>query len=294
MTDWDGYDYDESAVLAGFGNASKLAYCAVVYTVKKAGAGGRNRVSLVTSKTRVAPVKEVSTPRLELLAALIVARLITTVQQALKSVMEISKTVCFSDSMTVLYWLKGENSLKQFCDNRVKEVNKPTDRDSWFHCPGEENPADIGSRGAFPDEFVISEQWFNGPKFLQESEEDWPCSDTDFEPEFTEEVLKEMKADQVLFTSATKKYSLKDIINVERFSTYRKLLRTTAVVLKFVRILRSTCSKGIKMDKNITSKDIEEAERLWIVEEQVENSTDSQGLEEQLGLYKDEYGVIRC
>ena len=50
-----------------------------------------------------------------------------TVQQALKSVMEISKTVCFSDSMTVLYWLKGENSLKQFCDNRVKEINKTTD-----------------------------------------------------------------------------------------------------------------------------------------------------------------------
>ena len=235
--------------------------------MKKAGAGGRNRVSLVTSKTRVAPVKKISTPRLELLAALIVARLITTVQQALKSVMEISKTICFSDSMTVLYWLKGENSLKQFCDNRVKEINKTTDRDSWFHCPG-----DIGSRGAFPDEFVNSELWLNGPKFLQESEKDWPCSDTNFEPEFTEDVLKEMKADKVLFTSATKKYSLKDIINVERFSTYRKLLRTTAVVLKFVRILRSTCSKRIKIDKDITSKDMEEAERLWIVEEQAENS----------------------
>ena len=133
FVDWDGYEYDESAVLAGFGDASKLAYCAVVNIVKKAGAGGRNRVSLVTSKTRVAPVKKISTPRLKLLAALIVA------QQALKSVMEISKTVCFSDSMTVLYWLKGQNSLKQLlmqllCDNRVKGINKTADRDSWFHC----------------------------------------------------------------------------------------------------------------------------------------------------------------
>ena len=71
-----------------------------------------------------------------------------------------------------------------------------------------------------------------GSMGLNFCKEDWPCSDTDFEPEFTEEVLKEMKADKVLFTSATKEYSLKDIINVERFSTYRKLLRTTAVVLK--------------------------------------------------------------
>ena len=47
-----------SAVLAGFGDASKLAYCALVYIVKKAGSGGRNWVSLVTSKTRVAPVKK--------------------------------------------------------------------------------------------------------------------------------------------------------------------------------------------------------------------------------------------
>ena len=164
--------------MAGFGDSSKLVYCAVVYIVKKIGAGGRNQVSLVTSKTRVAPVKKISTPRLELLAALIVATLITTVQQALKSVMEISKTVCFSDSMTVLYWLKGENSLKQFCNNRVKEVNKTTDRDSWCHCPGQENLADIGSQGMFPDEFVYSELWFNGPKFRQESEEDWPCGDT--------------------------------------------------------------------------------------------------------------------
>ena len=105
----------------------------VVYIVKKAGAGGRSRVSLVISETRVAPVKKISIPRLELLAALLLARLITTVQQALKSVMEISQTVCFSDSMTVLYWLKGENSLKQFCDNPVKEINRTTDRDSWFH-----------------------------------------------------------------------------------------------------------------------------------------------------------------
>ena len=97
-------------------------------------------------------------------------------------------------------------------------------RDSWFHCPGGENLEDIGSQGAFPDEFVNSELWFSGPKFLQESEENWPCGYTDFEPEFTEEVLKEMKADKVLFNSATKKYSLKDIISLERFSTYRKLL----------------------------------------------------------------------
>ena len=118
FVDWDGYDYNESAVLAGFGDASKLAYCVVVYTAKNAGAGGRNRVSLVTSKTRVAPVRKI---RLELLAALVVARLITAVQQALKFVIEISKTVCLSDSMTVLYWLKRENCLKQFCDNSVKE-----------------------------------------------------------------------------------------------------------------------------------------------------------------------------
>ena len=56
----------------------------------------------------------------------------------------------------------------------------------------------------------------------------------------------------------------------------------------------TTCNKGIKIDKDITSKDIEEAERLWIVEEQVENSTECERSEEQLGLYKDEYGVIRC
>ena len=37
-----------------------------------------------------------------------------------------------------------------------------------------QNPADIGIRGASPDEFERSELWWNGPKFSGLSEVEWP------------------------------------------------------------------------------------------------------------------------
>lgn len=91
----------KSATLHSFGDASRGAYGAVVYLCIKTEDG--HRTSLVASKSRVTPSSPMSIPRLELLVALIVARLFSSVQEALEKVLSIKETFCWTDSTTAFY-----------------------------------------------------------------------------------------------------------------------------------------------------------------------------------------------
>ena len=83
-----------------------------------------SRVScLVSSKTRVTPIKEVSIPRLSLLSALLLARLINSVKEALRDELELGSPVCYTDSKVAYYWIqRSERNWKPFVQNRVNEI----------------------------------------------------------------------------------------------------------------------------------------------------------------------------
>ncbi|GFV80018.1 integrase catalytic domain-containing protein [Trichonephila clavipes] len=117
------------------------AYGAAIYLRTKS----RNGISvkLGTSKSRVAPLNCVTLPRLELLGALVAARLAS----------------------------KGNKTRwKQFVANRVNEITSLTDPHSWYHCAGKENPADFLSRGLSADCLVSNSRWWTGAEFLSNSE----------------------------------------------------------------------------------------------------------------------------
>ena len=81
--------------------------------------------TFVASKTRVAPTKSQTIPRLELLGALLLARLITSIYDALKPEIVLLPCICYTDSLVALYWIKGEKrEWKPFVDNRVKEIRR--------------------------------------------------------------------------------------------------------------------------------------------------------------------------
>ena len=155
----------KSALLHGFGDASKGAYCAVAYLCIES--EDKYRTSLVAAKTRVAPSTPMTIPRLKLLAALILAPLISAVREALTQVIHIEEVFCWTDSITVFHWIQSDKEFKQFVQNRIEEIHKLTDVKSWRHCPGIENPADIGSRGCLASELVSSSLWWKGPAWLQ-------------------------------------------------------------------------------------------------------------------------------
>ncbi|XP_054717382.1 uncharacterized protein LOC129226778 [Uloborus diversus] len=147
-----------------FCDASKKAYGAAVYIRVKTRDG--IYVNLITSKSRVAPLGIVAVPGLELLGALLSARLTTKVKEILDK--KITSTAYYwTDSKIALYWIKGSTKRwKQFVANRVMEIKALTDSTSWFHCSTKDNPCDILSRGSSVRYLLENSMWFQGPKFL--------------------------------------------------------------------------------------------------------------------------------
>jgi len=133
-----------SVQLHGFSDASKQAYATVAY-LRSSYDNGRVAVRLLCSKTRVAPVKQQSIPRLQLLGSSILVRLMNTVQNSLPE--EIRKFY-WTNSKTALCWITNEKPWKQYVNHRVTETRQLlTTKEEWRHCPGSLNPADVPSRG---------------------------------------------------------------------------------------------------------------------------------------------------
>lgn len=198
--------------LHGFSDASKLAYAAAVY-VRVVDNNGDVYVTLVTAKTKVAPIKQVSIPRLELCGAVLVTRLLVEVAEVLK----ISKEFihAWTDSTVVLAWLNSHPSRWQtFVANRVSEILTTLEANQWSHVKSKFNPADCASRGLKPSELFNNKLWFNGPEFLYEREVKYnklKDAETD---------LEEIKVNLVTTTE--------DDIIWGKFSTLTKLVRVIA------------------------------------------------------------------
>ena len=123
--------------LHGFGDASKRAYCAVIYLVTIV--DNKAFVKLIASKTRVAPIKELTIPRLELMAARILAQLMHAVKKALETEYSFEGIRYWTDSKTTLCWIRNTADWKQFVQHRVDEILKLSAKNEWGHCPGKEN-----------------------------------------------------------------------------------------------------------------------------------------------------------
>ena len=127
----------------------------------------------VASKTRVAPLSNEKIPRLELLAAVILAGLISAVKVALECEVPIKKITCWSDSEVALCWIKGvDKEWKQFVQNRVTEIRRLLSVECWRHCSTDSNPADIPSRGMNASQLSSSALWLSGPSWLSHYKED--------------------------------------------------------------------------------------------------------------------------
>ena len=97
-------------------------------------------VRFVASKTRVAPLRGQTIPRLELLSALLLARLLTNVLEGLQDELKMSPPHYFTDSTVALCWIKGtDKTWKPFVQNRVNEIRKLTSTELWKHCSGKNN-----------------------------------------------------------------------------------------------------------------------------------------------------------
>ncbi|XP_062713374.1 uncharacterized protein LOC134290289 [Aedes albopictus] len=211
-----------------FSDASEAAYGACTYA-RSVDSQGNVAVHLLASKSRVAPLKRISLPRLELCAADLATKLHTKISEALQ--IDVSASYFWSDSTVTLQWIRAPpNNWKTFVANRVSAIQSATHGAHWNHVAGKQNPADHVSRGMEIDEFIQCEEWKHGPKWLSLPEKQWPCEQV---PEYPDDGKERRK----VVVAVTRSEALVNPYFAS-FSSHSTMVRITAYCLRFVRYCR--------------------------------------------------------
>ncbi|XP_062538178.1 uncharacterized protein LOC134206475 [Armigeres subalbatus] len=169
-----------------FVDASESSMAALVYL--RFADKGIIECSLVTAKTRVAPLKYLTIPRLELQAALIGARLARNVLQGVD--INISQCIFWTDSRNALSWIRADHRrYNQFVAARVSEILDLTNVSNWRWVPTKWNVADEGTKWQHRPLFTHESRWCKGPEFLWQLEEEWPTM-----PRPLEGTIEELRA----------------------------------------------------------------------------------------------------
>ena len=229
--------------LHAFCDASEKAFCAVCY-FRWQGQDGV-KTSFVMARVRVAPVKTLTIPRLELQAAVLATRMVTTVLNETRT--QVQKVIYWSDSQTALAWIKSEQGrFNTFVNNRTAEIRDVSRPDQWRYVPSALNAADAGSRGQTLEE-VQSRQWLCGPSFLREDEEDWPQD------------VEQVSASVTNATAAQEHADISSAMpDISRFSRWTTAVRCVCTVRRWLTRHRDGRRGEFSADE------VAAAEDLWI------------------------------
>ena len=160
-----------------FSDASEVGYGAASYLRLKDDAG-HIHCSLVFAKSRVAPLKTITIPRMELTAASVSAKLHKFLKEQLD--LPIHRSVFWTDSTIVLQYLRNEAKRFQiFVANRLAIIHDVSSSRQWRHVDSQSNPADLASRGLLSIDSEKLRLWLEGPDFLKEEECKWPSLQTE-------------------------------------------------------------------------------------------------------------------
>lgn len=229
---WD-FGQPTHGQLHHFSDASERRYGTVTY-LRMQNNSNSIHVSFILGKARVAPLKQVTIPRLELNAAALAVQVDTMLRVELQLPLE--KSCFWTDSTSVLKYIKNEDRRFQ----TFMAIQRATDVSQWRYVHTTQNPADQASRGLTVDHLLTNWRWIEGPEFLWEAEEAWPVSNLDSDIAADDpEVKKELTANAVIvedIPSATHQL-------ISYFSDWRKLKRSVAWILKIRKALQEMSQK---------------------------------------------------
>lgn len=216
-----------SCYLLGFCDASQLGYAAVAY-VLVADSSSDQPAILVGSKTKLAPIKQLTIPRLELNAAMLLARWLGRIKRVLDPHLKIVGTYGWTDSTIVLSWLTvPHTSFKAYVSNRIHQIHTIVPDCQWNHIESINNPADCASRGVMPSELLKLSLYWHGPTFFRDNPSTWtkPLAP-----------MPLCNLPEVLPVSLTAQIDLQEqpVEWFNRFSSYDRMIRVTAFMRRFI------------------------------------------------------------
>ncbi|XP_062707951.1 uncharacterized protein LOC134288151 [Aedes albopictus] len=242
---------ERTVELHTFVDASELGYAAVCYF--RFVEGDQISCSLVASKSRVAPIKFVSIPRLELQAAVIGCRLAASVAQG--HTINIHRRYFWTDARDVMCWIKSDHrKYSQFVAFRVGEILEMSEVSEWQWLRGKLNVADEGTKWDDQPSFNTSCRWFTGPSFLWRARSEWPVESID---EGAKEGTTEELRPRLLHHYAPEN---ENILEAKDYSKWTRLQRISALVLRFVANLKRKIKGASLLKGPLTSEELREAE----------------------------------
>ncbi|XP_055527264.1 uncharacterized protein LOC129719873 [Wyeomyia smithii] len=285
-----------------FADASEVAYAAAAY-FRITNPDGIVECTLVAAKTKVAPLKPLSIPRLELRAAVLGVRLMQFVEQSHS--VKIQQRFLWSDSTTVLSWLRADHrKYKQYVACRVGELLEASNVREWHWVPTKLNPADMATKWGKGPCKNIAGAWFNGPEFLKGSPNEWPREKTKLLP--TEEELRPCHVHRHIFIPGM-------VFDLQRYSRLSRLIGSAAYVHRVFDTRKQMSIVKRQNSSYLSSEELLKGQRTLIrltqwqafpnemvlLTHNQQNSTDKQlQLEKSSSLYRlspmlDTFGILR-
>ena len=219
----------ESCQLHLFSDASEVAYGAASY-LRMANGNGDVHCSFVMGKSRLAPLKPVTIPRMELSAAVLSTRLDRMIRDEIEY--KIDDSIFWTDSTCVLRYVENdEKRYETFVANRVSAIREQSLPSQWRYVQTELNPADDASRGISADDIVKPTRWIKGPDFLLKDETMWPRRPAAMLSNLEEDADRD--AVKISFASSSSTTAIQVDEMFQRFSNWYKLKKFVGWILRF-------------------------------------------------------------
>jgi len=251
---WLGLKSNQTFELHGFSDASPHAYAAVVFC-RSISDNGTSNTHLICSKAKVAPLKRMTIPRMELAGAALVTKLVKHLLNLLDG--DNVPIYLWTDSTVAYTWITNHPSRwKDFVHNRVCYIQDSLPQAQWRFVSGLENPADLATRGLTPIQLSTKGSWWTGPSWLSEPPHCWPQRPNAIEPG----AALEERPIKMVTTTCVNTSECWDLLR--RYSSLRRLLKITSICQRAIKRFKKVPNSSLTQP--ITTTDIQTAKRFWV------------------------------